>query len=520
MVVWLKGSSITPDDLLSRGQRPAATGPSTTHAGAPVVTENTSITAGEQGPLVLNDIHLIEKLAHFNRERVPERNPHAKGHGAFGQLHVTHDVSAYTKAALFQPGTVTPMMGRFSTVAGEQGSPDTWRDVHGFALRFYTTEGNYDIVGNNTPIFFLRDGMKFPDFIHSQKRVGPSGLRDADAQWDFWTRNPETIHQVLYLMGDRGLPRTTRHQNGYGSHTFQWVNAQGEAFWVKYHFLSQQGVENFTPAQAQEKAGVDADFHRRDLYEAIERGDYPRWEVKVQIMPIAEAADYRFNPFDLTKVWSKQDYPLVDVGYFELNRNPRNFFAQIEQVALDPSNVVPGIGLSPDRMLQARVFAYADAHRYRIGPNYSQLPVNRPLTQVNTYEHEGPMQYFFNPPQEPVYFPNRHAKGGGYQDGEENDRSFSSSARAVDLYLAPAGQTNEALREASYARHREDDDYGQAKDLYHRVFDEGARGRVARAIADSMAGVSEETEQRIYAYWAHISPELAERVRELYSEAK
>ena len=263
------------DKIVDRGLRPKVTGQTTRHNGAPVPSENISVTAGPQGPNVLNDIHLIEKLAHFNRENVPERIPHAKGHGAFGELHITHDVSKYTKADLFQPDKVTPMGIRFSTVAGEKGSPDTWRDVHGFAMRFYTEHGNYDIVGNNTPTFFVRDGVKFPDFIHSQKRLHGSGLRDADMQWDFWTRAPESAHQVTYLMGDRGTPKTTRHMNGYGSHTFQWVNQEGEAFWVKYHFVSRQGVVNFTDAEAAEMAGINADYHREDLWNSIEEGDYP-----------------------------------------------------------------------------------------------------------------------------------------------------------------------------------------------------------------------------------------------------
>ncbi|MDN5922626.1 MAG: catalase, partial [Corynebacterium casei] len=315
------------DEVLNKGERVAGQGNSTSPSGQPVPSENTSITAGPQGPNVLNDIHLIEKLAHFNRERVPERTPHAKGHGAFGELHITEDVSEFTKAKLFQKDTVTPMMVRFSTVAGEQGSPDTWRDVHGFALRFYTEDGNYDIVGNNTPTFFLRDGMKFPDFIHSQKRLGNNGLRDADMQWDFWTRTPESAHQVTYLMGDRGTPKTSRHQDGFGSHTFQWINEEGKPVWIKYHFKTRQGWETFTDAEAAEMAGKNADYHREDLHNAIEQGDYPIWDVKVQIMPFEDAENYRWNPFDLTKTWSQKDYPLVDVGYFVLNRNPRNFFA-------------------------------------------------------------------------------------------------------------------------------------------------------------------------------------------------
>jgi len=515
-------TDFTADDILNKGQRPAGKGNTTRPSGQPVPSENTSVTAGQQGPVVLNDIHLIEKLAHFNRERVPERTPHAKGHGAFGELHITEDVSAYTKAKVFQKGTVTPMMGRFSTVAGEQGSPDTWRDVHGFALRFYTEEGNLDIVGNNTPIFFVRDGQKFPDFIHSQKRLGTNGLRDADMQWDFWTRNPESAHQVTYLMGDRGTPKSTRHQNGYGSHTFQWVNEEGEAFWVKYHFKTRQGVENFTDEEATTTAGQNPDCHREDLYNAIEEGNYPVWDVKVQIMPLDEAENYRFNPFDLTKVWSKKDYPLHDVGYFVLNRNPRNFFAQIEQVALDPSNIVPGVGLSPDKMLQARVFAYADQQRYRIGPNYQQLPVNQPqnVDEVNTYQHEGSMQFLFNAPEDPVYSPNRYEKGTGVlDDAAVNDRSQLETTTAAELYINPESYGSDLVR-APYVRHSEDDDFVQARDLYENVYDDAAKERLVTNITNAMAGVSEETEERVYDYWTKVHPALGQRVREVYAEKK
>ena len=515
-------TEFTADDILNKGQRPAGKGNTTRPSGQPVPSENTSVTAGQQGPVALNDIHLIEKLAHFNRERVPERTPHAKGHGAFGELHITEDVSAYTKAKVFQKGTVTPMMGRFSTVAGEQGSPDTWRDVHGFALRFYTEEGNLDIVGNNTPVFFIRDGIKFPDFIHSQKRLGTNGLRDADMQWDFWTRNPESAHQVTYLMGDRGTPKSTRHQNGYGSHTFQWVNEEGEAFWVKYHFKTRQGVENFTDEEATTTAGQNPDCHREDLYNAIEEGNYPIWDVKVQIMPLDEAENYRFNPFDLTKVWSKKDYPLHDVGYFVLNRNPRNFFAQIEQVALDPSNIVPGVGLSPDKMLQARAFAYADQQRYRIGANYKQLPVNQPqnVNEVNTYEHEGSMQFLFNAPEDPVYSPNRHDKGTGVlDDAAVNDRSQLETTTAAELYINPESHGSDLVR-APYVRHAEDDDFVQARDLYENVYDDAAKERLVTNITNAMAGVSEETEERVYEYWTNVHPALGQRVREVYAEKK
>ncbi|MDO5668473.1 MAG: catalase [Corynebacterium sp.] len=508
------------NEIVERGLRPNVTGNTTRHNGAPVPSENISVTAGPQGPNILNDIHLIEKLAHFNRENVPERIPHAKGHGAFGELHITEDVSQYTKAKLFQPGTVTPMGVRFSTVAGEKGSPDTWRDVHGFALRFYTEDGNYDIVGNNTPTFFVRDGVKFPDFIHSQKRLGRNGLRDADMQWDFWTRTPESSHQVTYLMGDRGTPKTTRHMNGYGSHTFQWVNEKGEAFWVKYHFISRQGVENFTDAEATEMAGINADHHRQDLYEAIDRGDYPIWDVKVQIMPVAEAENYRWNPFDLTKVWSKKDYPRIDVGYFVLNRNPRNHFAQIEQIALDPGNLVPGIGLSPDRMLQARAFAYADQQRYRIGPNYRDLPVNRPLNDVNTYSNRGPMAYFFDDEDQPTYSPNRFDKGAGYLDnGEDSSSNHTSYGQADDIYVNPDPHGTDLVR-AAYVKHPEDDDFVQAGILYNEVLDDAAKQRLAESIAGAMVGVTPSVEERCYWYWTSVDPKLGEAVKTEFAKKK
>ncbi|WIM67920.1 catalase [Corynebacterium breve] len=507
------------EDIVQRGVRPAGDGKTTRAGGQPVPSENISVTAGPQGPNVLNDIHLIEKLAHFNRENVPERIPHAKGHGAFGELHITEDVSQYTKAKLFQPGTVTPMAGRFSTVAGEAGSPDTWRDVHGFALRFYTEEGNYDIVGNNTPVFFLRDGVKFPDFIHSQKRDPRSGLRSADMQWDFWTRTPETAHQVTYLMGDRGTPKTTRHQNGYGSHTFQWINEAGEAFWVKYHFLSQQGVENFTGAEAAEMAGKNADHHRQDLFDAIERGDFPKWDVYVQIMPIAEAENYRWNPFDLTKSWSKKDYPRIKVGFFELNRNPVNFHAQIEQIALDPSNLVPGVGFSPDRMLQARIFAYADQHRYRIGPNYQMLPVNQPVNPVNTYQERGAMAYQINAEGEPNYSPNRYTKGAGYLDNGEDSSSRKTYGPANDLYVNPDPHGTDLTR-AAYVQHPEDDDFIQAGILYREVYDDAAKSRLVDNITDAMAGVSPQVEEQVYQYWTNVDEGLGQRVREEFAKKK
>ncbi|WP_051072408.1 catalase [Corynebacterium caspium] len=499
---------------------PNAEGPSRRENGSPVPSENHSVTAGPQGATILNDMHLIEKLSHFNRERVPERNPHAKGNGAFGELHITEDVSQYTKAKLFQPGAVTPMAVRFSTVAGEQGSPDTWRDVHGFALRFYTEDGNYDIVGNNTPTFFLRDAMKFPDFIHSQKRMGSSGLRNPDMQWDFWTRTPESAHQVTYLMGDRGTPRSEREMNGYGSHTFQWINAEGTPVWVKYHFISQQGVHNFTAAEAEEMAGKNADYLREDLYNAIEEGNFPRWDVYVQIMPFEDAENYRWNPFDLTKTWSKHDYPRIKVGYFELNRNPVNFFAQIEQLALDPANLVPGIGLSPDKMLMGRVFAYADAHRYRIGPNYRHLPVNQPLTPRSTYQHEGPMAYRFNEASHPVYSPNRAGLSAGYlDDGVSSGSNHTTLGQAADIFVNPDPHGTDLTR-AAYVKHPDDDDFMQAGILYREVYDDGEKARLVDNITDAMQGISEQVEGQCFWYWSSVDENLGARVKELYFEKK
>ncbi|HET9874434.1 MAG TPA: catalase, partial [Mycobacterium sp.] len=373
----------------------------TTDAGIPAPSDDNSLTVGPDGPILLQDHYLIEQMAMFNRERTPERQPHAKGGGAFGHFEVTADVSAYTRAAVFQTGAKTDLLARFSTVAGERGSPDTWRDVRGYALKFYTSEGNFDIVGNNTPVFFFRDPLKFQHFIRSQKRLVASNLRDHNMQWDFWTLSPESAHQVTYLMGDRGLPSSWRHMNGYGSHTYSWINAAGEIFWVKYHFITDQGVQHLTQAEGDRLAGVDGDYHQRDLYQAIDRGEFPSWSVKVQLMGFEEAKTYRLNPFDLTKVWPHADYPLIDVGRYTLDRNVTDYHAEIEQAAFEPSNTVPGTGLSPDKMLLARGFAYADAHRARIGTNYNQLPVNAPKVAVHSYSKDGAMR--FSNASDPVY---------------------------------------------------------------------------------------------------------------------
>ncbi|AZA14589.1 catalase [Corynebacterium choanae] len=505
------------EQIASRGRRPAPQGPTTSLAGCPVASENHSITQGQQGTVSLHDFHLVEKLAHFNRERVPERVVHAKGSGAFGELHVTNDVSQYTCAQLFQPNTVTPMLARFSTVAGEQGSPDAWRDVRGFSLKFYTKEGNYDLVGNNTPVFFIRDGIKFPDFIHSQKRLPDTGLRDNNMQWDFWTRTPESAHQVTYLMGDRGIPASFRHMDGFGSHTYQWMNEAGERFWVKYHFKTQQGWKYLTDDEAEKLVGANSDSHREDLYNAIERGDYPRWDVKVQIMPLDEAEDYRFNPFDLTKVWSHKDYPLIDVGYFELNRNPENFFAQIEQAAFAPSNVVRGIGFSPDKMLIARGFAYADAHRYRVGANAEQLPVNQPLCPVNSYSKDGAMTFHFDPADQPVYSPNQTDRQAGFADDGQTSGSRVTLGVAGDLGLFDHTHGTDFTRSA-YVQHSEDDDFVQPGILVREVLDDAARERLAGNIARAMEGVTKEVEQQCYDYWTKVDAWLGNRVKERFAE--
>jgi catalase len=470
--------------------------PTTTDSGAPVASDEHSLTVGPNGPILLQDHYLIEQMAQFNRERIPERQPHAKGGGAFGTFRVTGDVSAYTRAAVFQPGAETDVIIRFSSVAGERGSPDTWRDPRGFAVKFYTSEGNLDIVGNNTPVFFIRDPMKFQHFIRSQKRLARNNLRDADMQWDFWTLSPESAHQVTWLMGDRGIPRTWRHMNGYSSHTYSWMNAAGEQFWVKYHFKSDQGIETLTQDEADRIAGEDGDYHQRDLYDSIERGDYPSWTLKMQIMPFEDAKNYRFNPFDLTKVWPHEDYPLVDVGTLTLNRNVADFHTEMEQAAFQPNNMVPGTGLSPDKMLLARGFSYADAHRARLGVNYQQIPVNRPRVPVHSYSKDGAMR--IDNVSDPVYAPN--SMGGPKADPA---RAAYSNTFAVD---------GDMVREA-YTPRAEDDDYGQANTLLNEVMDEAQRERLVETVAGAAAGVqSEDIRERVFQYWKNIDKAVGDKI--------
>ncbi|MFF8894360.1 catalase [Brevibacterium casei] len=469
----------------------------TTNAGIPVESDEHSLSVGPDGPLLLQDHYLIEKMAQFNRERVPERVVHAKGSGAYGFFEVTNDVSQFTKADLFQPGRRTEMLARFSTVAGEQGSPDTWRDPRGFALKFYTEDGNYDLVGNNTPVFFVRDTIKFQDFIRSQKRRPDNGLRDNDMQWDFWTLSPESAHMVTWLMGDRGIPKTYRHMNGYGSHTYMWINGGGERFWIKYHIKTDQGIDFLTQEEADRLAGEDGDVHRRDLYQAIASGDAPSWTMYVQVMPFDDAPDYRFNPFDLTKVWPHADYPLIEVGRMTLDRNPEDFFVHIEQAAFEPSNMVPGIGPSPDKMLLGRLFSYPDTHRYRIGPNYAQLPPNRPHSVVSSYAKDGPMRYEPSQAARP-YAPN----------------SYGGPAADTQNFGDPAGwhAAGEMVREA-YKLRRDDDDFGQAGTQVRKVLDDAARERLVNNVVGHLSnGVSRPVLLRALQYWRNVDKALGDRI--------
>ncbi|WP_148863566.1 catalase [Marinobacter fonticola] len=470
--------------------------PTTTDAGIPVASDEDSLSIGPDGPLLLHDHYLIEQMANFNRERIPERQPHAKGGGAFGHFETTEDVSQYTKAAVFQKGTKTDVVMRFSTVAGERGSPDTWRDPRGFSIKFYTSEGNYDMVGNNTPVFFVRDPMKFQHFIRSQKRRADNHLRDHDMQWDFWTLSPESAHQVTWLMGDRGIPKTWRHMNGYSSHTYMWTNAQGEKFWVKYHFKTEQGIECLTQEDADRICGEDNDYHTRDLYESIDRGEHPSWTLYMQIMPFKDAETYRINPFDLTKVWPHDDYPLIKVGKLTLNRNPTDYHAEIEQAAFEPNNLVPGIGISPDKMLIGRVFSYADAHRHRLGVNYKQIPVNAPKVPVHSYSKDGAMR--INNVSDPVYAPN--SKGGPSAMGERypTDSTWETSGNMV---------------RAAYTLREGDDDYSQPRDMINKVMDQAARDRLVNNVVGHVSGgVKEPVLSRVFEYWKNIDPEIGARI--------
>lgn len=465
----------------------------TTTAGCPVADNQNSITAGPRGPVLMQDVHLFEKLAHFNRERVPERVVHAKGAGVYGSFKVSHDLSKYTRAKLFEKvGNECEVFVRFSTVAGELGSADTVRDPRGFAMKFYTEEGNWDLVGNNTPIFFIKDPSKFPDFIHSQKRHPVTGLRDGVMQWDFWSLSPESLHQVTWLFGDRGIPATLANMDGFGSHTFSLWNNNGERYWVKWHFKSQQGIKNMSVKEAAKIAAENPDYHRQALYEAIERGEYPKWTVQLQIMPEAEAETYGINPFDLTKVWPHADYPLIEVGVLELNRNPVNYFAEVEQAAFGPGNLPPGFGASPDKMLQARLQAYPDAHRYRIGVNHAALEVNKPQCPVYTYHRDGQARFDGNGDGSPVYQPNSFG-------GPEDD------ARYFEPPLRISGDADR------YDHRTESDYYSQAGNLFC-LMDAAAQQRLIDNIVDAMQGVPRNIQLRQIAHFHKAAPAYGEGV--------
>ena len=470
----------------------------TTSGGAPVADNQNSMTAGPRGPLLLQDYQLIEKLAHQNRERIPERTVHAKGWGAYGMLTITGDISRYTKARVLQRGANTPMIARFSTVAGELGAADAERDVRGFALKFYTEEGNWDLVGNNTPVFFVRDPYKFPDFIHTQKRHPRTNLRSPTAMWDFWSLSPESLHQVTILMSDRGLPVSVRHMNGYGSHTYSFINAKNERFWVKFHFKTQQGHELWTNAEATEVIGRSRESTQEDLFGAIERGEFPRWILQVQVMPEADADKTPYNPFDLTKVWPHKDYPPITVGILELDRNPDNYFAEIEQAAFSPSNIVPGIGFSPDKMLQARVFSYADAHRHRLGTHYEALPVNAPKCPVHNYNKDGAMRFFPNNPDPDAYY-------------EPN--SFSGPMERPEFREPPLRISGDADRYAQReGSGQKVDDFTQPRALFD-LFDAAQKQRLFSNVADAMTGVPAAIVERQCRLFDKVHPDYGRGVR-------
>ncbi len=458
----------------------------TTAAGIPVSDNQTSLTAGDRGPTLLQDYYLLEKLAHFNRERIPERVVHAKAAGAYGTFTVTQDITRYTRAGLFSKvGRKTEMFGRFSTVAGEKGSADTVRDVRGFALKFYTEEGNWDLVGNNTPVFFIRDAIKFPDFIHTQKRDPQTNAKRDFAQWDFWSQVPEALHQITILFSERGIPMGIPYMNGYGSHTYSFINGEDERFWVKFHFKTQQGIRCMAPDEANRLAAENPDYHTVELFEAIQRGEFPKWTLYVQVMPEEEAENYHLNPFDLTKVWPHADYPLIEVGVMELNRNPNNYFAEVEQSAFSPANVVPGISFSPCKMLQARIFAYADAHRYRLGANFERLPVNCPhaVKVENPYQRDGAMRFDDNGGGDPNYEPN--SLGGAVADASFAEPPLKISGDA-----------------ARYEQKRGvDDDYVQPGELYRLMSPEQQKA-LAENIAGSLKNVPRWLQEKMVAHFS------------------
>ena len=453
----------------------------TTADGMPVADNQNSLSVGPRGPLLSQDFHLAEKMAHFNRERIPERVVHAKGAGAFGTFTVTHDITKYTKAKVFSEiGKKTEVVARFSTVGGEKGSCDSERDPRGFSVKFYTEQGNWDMVGNNTPIFFVHDPLKFSDFIHTQKRDPRTNLKSPTAMWDFWSLSPESLHQVTILFSDRGTPASFRHMNGYGSHTYSFISAENERVWIKFHFKTKQGIKNFTGPEADAMRATDPDQATRDLFESIEAGEMPKWTLYVQVMPEADAEKTWYNPFDLTKVWPHSDYPLIEVGELELNRNPENYFAEIESAAYSPNAIVPGISFSPDKMLQARIQSYPDAHRYRLGSNYQYFPVNAPKCPVFNYQRDGVaagMRPDRNGGRVPNYEPNSF--GGPVQAEEFREPPLKLSCAVVDRFDASEGN----------------DTHRQAGDLF-RLQTPEAQERLISNIVGSMQSVPYEIQMR------------------------
>ncbi|MBC8485401.1 MAG: catalase [Bacteroidetes bacterium] len=469
----------------------------TTASGRPYFENEDSMTAGPRGPILLQDYYLHEKLAHFNRERIPERVVHAKGTGAFGTFEVTNGITKYTKAKLFnKAGNKCRVFVRFSTVGGEKGSADTERDPRGFAIKFYTEEGNWDLVGNNTPVFFIKDPKKFPDFIHTQKRDPKTNLKSPTMMWDFWSLNPESLHQVIILFSDRGTPDGYRKMNGYGSHTFSMINNKNERVWVKFHFKTMQGNKTLTNAQADELKGKDPDYAQRDLVGAIAKGNFPKWALKIQIMTDAQTKKFRWNPFDITKIWPHAEYPLLDVGVMELNEIPANYHADVEQAAFAPAHVVDGIGLSPDKLLQGRILAYPDAHRYRLGANYEQIPVNRPVCPVHHHQRGGMMSIDGNGGDSPNYFPNSF-------DNIEADKNYKEPAMKLDSDIADTYNRNE----------KDDDHYTQPGNLIRKVMNENERQNTISNIVGAMSGITgskrDEIIQRQLSHFFKVDKELA-----------
>lgn len=473
----------------------------TTNAGCPVGKgqyEN-SQTVGSRGPVLLQDFFLHEKMAQFNRERIPERIVHAKGGGAFGKFVVTHDITQYSRAKIFaEIGKETKMFARFSTVGGERGSADTERDPRGFALKFYTEDGNWDLVGNNTPVFFIKDAKKFPDFIHTQKRDPKTHYKSPTMMWDFWSLNPESLHQVLILMSDRGTPDGFRHMHGFGSHTFSMVNDKNERVYVKFHHRTQQGIKNFDGPTADKMRGIDPDHSQRDLVESIERNEFPRWTMYIQVMTEAQTKEFPWNPFDLTKTWSQKEYPLIEYGYFELNQIPENFFRDVEQAAFAPTNVVDGIGFSPDKMLQGRIFAYPDAHRYRIGTNFEQLPVNRCPYMTTNYHRDGAMRFDDNGGSAPNYYPNSF-------DGHYEDENYQGEPYQLDD--ATVGYFDRNATDKG-----DEDHYTQPGILFDQVMDDHAKQNTINNIVGAMSGIDgpkkDEIVMRQLCHWFRVSPRL------------